>query len=182
MLCLWLIFEYLRKKEIKKRTVYFCLIAFLAVLAINLFTDSLLLYKNYQAGDFTKYYLPPYSNFYYLKIERIITSSLVNILTGLVVGIIFWLIMKITRGLLLDKQEVGLLVFGALIVGWPNAFIFLFFVFALVVVCNLLLIIIRRKSVNDRFIITPFIPVAIILTILLGNYLSHLTNLFKISI
>jgi hypothetical protein len=128
----------------------------------------------------SKYFLPPYSNHYYQLIQRVITDYLVAILTGLGTGLIFCGLMKITRGLVLDIQDAGLLVFGSLISSWPEVFIFLFFVFALVVIVNLFLIIIRKRTVNDRFIITPFIPVAIILTIFLGSYLSQLTGLFKI--
>jgi hypothetical protein len=182
LVCLLLIFEYFRKKEISKKMVYACFIIFLIIMAVNLFLYSFIQYSDLKNGSLSKYFLPPYSNYYLNLLEKSITGYAVRLLTGLAVGFLFWFLVRLTKGLVLDIQDVGLLVFGSLIAGWPDVFIFLFFVFVPVVLCNLFLIIIRKKTVHDRFIITPFIPVAIIITIFFGGYLSQLTGLFNIRV
>ncbi|MBI5466701.1 MAG: hypothetical protein HY975_00590 [Candidatus Kerfeldbacteria bacterium] len=88
--------------------------------------------------------------------------------------------LKRKHGVLLDEFDVFLLVVGAAVVGWPSALVFLAAVFALTVLGMVILVLLRKRSVHDRLIVTPFILPAAMLTILYGDWLLLWTYLVKI--
>lgn len=98
----------------------------------------------------------------------------------LLMGMLWYLFLKRGRGEMLDSIDVATIMLGAVAVGWPSTFIFLAISFALTVLGMIVLIIFRKKSINDRLIVTPFIIPAAILTLFFGPYLLALTHLDKI--
>lgn len=77
----------------------------------------------------------------------------------------------------LDKNDVMIIVLGAAAVGWPAVFVFLALVFVLSVLAMLALVVLKKKTLADRLVITPYIIPAAVLTLIFGNYLLQITHL-----
>ncbi len=78
---------------------------------------------------------------------------------------------------LFDRRDLWLVVIGCAIVGWPAIFVFLASIFVCSVLVMLFLVIIRKKSMTDRLVVTPCILPAAIITILIGPFVLPLTHL-----
>lgn len=126
-------------------------------------------------------YLPPHSQFFLRQAQ----AGLTNYLAGLagaagLLGAGWYVFIRRLRGEFLDGDDLMLLVIGALAVGWPAVLVFLAVTFALSVFGLLGLIVIRRKTIHDRLIITPYIIPAAILTLIFRVPLLEFTHLIKI--
>ncbi|MFA5069875.1 MAG: hypothetical protein WC528_01200 [Patescibacteria group bacterium] len=180
LLGLWFFWQYVKYKEIKRQAVIFAFLIFLVLFTLSIFLPAWQTYKSFAASDLNRYYLPPYSNYYYQILQRQLTNYFSHILAALIAGLIFWLVKRLTHGLVIDQSDVGLLAFGALVAGWPNLLIFFGLVFLLVIITGLVQLAVIKERSNARFIITPYLPVALILTLFVGNHLSLLIHLEKI--
>lgn len=125
--------------------------------------------------------LPPHNQ--YLLTEAI--SGLQPIIVGAIhsaiwFALLWFIFLRRGKGMMLDVQDVQLLVLGLLAVGWPAGLIFLAATFLLAVVGMIGLVIVRKKKLNDRLVITPYIIPAAILTLFFGSWAMRLTHLDKI--
>lgn len=128
-----------------------------------------------------KYFLPPYSNAFFKVALRSFTWQGSGWAAAITLGYILYLLfLRHGRAQFLDQRDVWLLILGAVSVGWPTVLIFLGLVFALSVLGMVGLILVKKRNLNDRLIITPFILPAAIITLFIGSYLLTVTHLYKI--
>lgn len=118
-----------------------------------------------------------------------VTSHVLRDLTSLVVGWLAALLLLLIlrrvflirgKGLMLDGTDIALLVVATGVVGWPGFFLMLAATFALSIVGMIVLVIIRKRKIDDRLIITPFIiPAAVAVLVFLDKLLawSHLAKI-----
>lgn len=177
-LLLWLAtgFFLVRKLTLTKKLMIILGVCLAVIFLGDIGIKIILLYQNYllnQEG--------PYQNivFYFLKtgISRIGSSVLASLLISLFFTGAFVTLLRWKRGHVIDGQDVFLLSLGMFTVQWPNLLIFLLLVFVLVLLIQVVLVAVKKRTVSDRLIITPAIPVAVILTLLFGNQIAVWTGL-----
>ncbi len=131
--------------------------------------------------DIASKLLPPHSLFYLAKVQTTVTSLAIGWVAAL---LLFWFLRRFFlvrhQGNFLDHADAALLTIGAGAVGWPSIFPFLAIVFILSVVFMIVLVIIRRRSVTDRLVITPAIIPAAIIVLIWQGWLLTITHLIKI--
>lgn len=137
--------------------------------------------REYAVDPVKKFLLPPHSTILWRHASTDVTALVTGWIFALVLLVVLWRYCIIRRrGELLDGVDIALLVLGAAAVGWPAVFIFLVLVFAVTVIGMLILVLLRRRAITDRFVITPFILPAAILTLLFHAWLLRLTHLGRI--
>ncbi len=147
--------------------------------AAHLYTVIIVGYKIYYQLGYQA--LPPYNQYLLTEAQSGIVTMIVAVLHAALWFFFLWyLFLRRGKGAMLDVQDVQLLVLGLLAVGWPAGLIFLATTFLLAVVGMIGLVILKKKSVNDRLIITPYIIPAAILTLFFGSWAMRLTHLDKI--
>ncbi|MBI2984290.1 MAG: hypothetical protein HYY50_01565 [Candidatus Kerfeldbacteria bacterium] len=143
-----------------------------------LFLSHGLLWRDFRRSDFTRWLVPPHNWFLVDQFNQDLTSLLAGWLAA---GVLFLLLallfVKVWPGKFLDPTDLMLLSLGAGVVGWPSVLLFLGLTFATTVIGLVFLVIIRRRSARDRLVITPFIPVAVILTLVFQTPLLAWTHL-----
>lgn len=117
--------------------------------------------------------LPPFSTFWYREsFGRYGAYFGVNIATGLLFGLGFWLFARRTKGEVIDGDDVFLLTLAGAMIGWPNILLFLAALFFVSVAVFLVKRRFRDRVTNPRVIITPLIPFAALPIILWGDWLA----------
>ncbi len=133
------------------------------------------------ADDVTSKLLPPHSLFYLSKVQTEITSLAIGWLVALV---LFWFLKKFFldrhHGSFLDGTDAALLTLGTAAVGWPTIFPFLAAVFVFAVVIMIGLVIVRKRTVHDRLVITHAIIPAAIAVLMTESWILSVTKLGKI--
>lgn len=128
-----------------------------------------------------KYLTPTRGTFLIQLVERDLTAVLSGWVFGVIFGIAgYWIFIRRGKEQYLDSFDLALLLIGVVAVGWPAGLIFFAGVFAFSIVGMIGLIIVRKKQVTDRLIITPYIIPAAILTLLFKVWLLDWTGLTKI--
>lgn len=129
----------------------------------------------------TKNLLWPKSDY----LVRHVMTDMTSLITGWGVGVLLllfcgWFFLRRGGGKLLDGKDIGLLFFASVAVGWPSFLIVLGMVFILAVLWMILLVLLRKKTIHDRLVISPVIIPAAILTLIFQEQLLTLTHLAKI--
>lgn len=111
--------------------------------------------------------------------------DLTSLIAGWGVGVILllvcgWFFLRRGGGKMLDGMDAGLLFFASVAVGWPSFLIVLGMTFVLAMLWMMLLVIIRKKTLHDRLVISPVIIPAAILTLIFQEQLLTLTHLANI--
>lgn len=108
------------------------------------------------------------------------------IMFGVVAVIVFFLIFKIRHARkevsFMTEREVLMLTANSMIVGWPGIFIFLALTFVFSLVWMILLVILRRRTLQDRIEIGPAIIPAALVSFVFRTELLQFTGLFVIRI
>ncbi len=179
---LWIIFIAWRKKGTMIHVGLPLKIIIIIQVSTILLAGLFLGYKIEHMKDTTaKAYLPPYSTYIFDHVAHNVVSLLAGwSAAALLMGTLWFIFLKRGRGKMFDVPDLVLVVVGAVAVGWPAVFIFLATTFIFSVAGMLVLVLLRKRSVNDRLVITPFILPSAIVTLFSGQYLLALTHLDKI--
>lgn len=174
----WLLafFWFIKKQSYTKRALIMLIIlgSFLILCTVG---NSI--YVNYQSAYKSSDQLTKYISQYVFetRTDRLLTHWLASIGFALVMTLLFVWLWRAKRGLVVDGADVTLLALGMVMAQWPNMLILLLMIFALVVVIQIVLVALKKRTINDRLIITPAIPLAVIITILFGGYLAAVSGL-----
>lgn len=154
------------------------------VAAVQIFVTlifGLLVWYRVLHGAYPQAYLPPHGTYFFDQLARNVTPLLAGwVISGAVMALLLYVFVKRGGSLMLDQHDVLLITIGAAATGWPGVFIFLATLFALAVIGMIVLVIFRKKSIQDRLIVTPYVLPAAILTVLFGSYPAAWTHLDKI--
>lgn len=144
-------------------------------------TGEFLSYLDSRDKDLAKYFYPPYSHDYLSRAFHAFSGIYSGwIAAGVLGAMLYLLFIRIGKENLLDRRDIWLMVLGAVCVGWPGLLVFLGFIFGLSILGMMTLVIMKKKTLHDRLIITPFIVPAAVLTLFTSSYLLTITNLYKI--
>lgn len=154
----------------------------MAIQTVIFFLGEFLGYVSARHDQLLKYSYPPFS----YDFLRNTLGNVTTLVSGWVAAAILGLILNLLlfrRGqeLFITRREFWLLVLGAVCVGWPAILIYLATIFVLSVVGMIGLILMKKKTLQDRLVIAPFIIPATLITFLTGQYTLVLTHLNKIS-
>ena len=170
---------YLLKKEKSLKFLKFSLLVFLLVTLLGLASQALEIYLSYHNSSL-KFLLPSHSDFYWTKVTQLIVSANISAVLALIFSFFIFLFIKKTRQEILDAFDGFLISFSLLVLGWPNFLLFLFILILLTVLGSIVSVIAKKKSINERFVITPYIPLAFLLVLWFGSSLATITTLYKI--
>jgi len=138
-------------------------------------------WRSLSSGAIGQYFSSWNNSFFLTKISQNLTSLTVGWIAGAVVLVLLgFTFLKRKKEEVLDRYDILAIFLGAVIVGWPDVLVFLATIFALSLISMIILVIMRKKSLNDRLVITPFIFPSAIITLWVGPYLLALTHLDKI--
>ena len=168
----------------KERNYTFVKAGFLIFLMTNVLALAAWAFNQYlglSLDPLGRYYLPPYSGYLFEKITGHINSAVISALIAFAFYLVIFAFARKTREEIIDAFDTVLIGLGLLIIGWPNLFIFLGLIFAFTLLGGLLTVIIKRRGLTTRFIITPYLPLAFLITLWFGPYLSSFIGLDKIS-
>lgn len=178
---LWWLFIfcfYLLKKEKSLRFLKLSLLVFLLVTLSGLVNRALEIYLSYHNSIFSD--LLSHTDFYWIKVTQLIVTTSISAGLALVFSFFIFLFIKKTRQEILDAVDGFLISFGLLVLGWPNFLLFLFLLILLTILGSIISVLAKKKSLNDRFVITPYIPLAFLAILWFGSYLATITTLYKI--
>lgn len=173
----WIVvlFTYVRGKT--SRTVLLLTGVLLVALDIILRVSArkMLLVGQGTGNGFSTYLLE--TRFYEEQLTRLAQYFFASAIAALVLWLLLMLFLRFSPRVFYDSTEAGMLALGALVSGWPAVFIFLAVVFLLVACAAVVHILFSRRTLRDRFVIGPMVPVAAIVAMWLGNTLVQLTGL-----
>lgn len=161
--------------DFKKGLAYCLVILFTSAVSYQIYA-----WWYYQSTPYGRNFLPPQSNYFYSQLG----VALSNVISGVIATAII-----LTLGLLLvRKQKMSqfgtddwlLLSIGTLAVGWPAVLPFLAIVIVLSILGLIIQILLKKKTLSDRLIITPYIMPAAIITLATKAQVLALTHLDKI--
>lgn len=162
-ICLGLIFQG-RTQEAKffvKLGIYVSL-AFFLLAEITIAYQTYFFWKDHPLG---KYLLPPHSAYFFLVLWRFALPFLLGIATGIILGVLFALLAKITRERLLDWLEVMIGVWMGVAIGWERSFAAIIFTLFLALLGCLFL---RKRYLR----LAPFLLIAMFMAMFSGLELT----------
>lgn len=171
---LWLVFilvYWLKKREVKIKWIKSGILAILVLFAVWGIYASWTTYNLWKNDPISRYLLPPYQGFTYIfqyTFYHFWLSGLVNLLVGLFWVIVLFLLSRYSKGRFLDKTDVWLGFFTALVAGWPGFIFYLFAVFGLFLTHQLIANFVYKTS--EPIPITPYFVTGALIALILGNY------------
>lgn len=159
----------------------FAVLALFGVQIISLVLYYSAWWHRLASNPLTKNLLWPKSDY----LVRHVMTDMTSLIAGWGIGVLLllvcgWFFLRRGGGKLLDGTDIGLLFFASVAVGWPSFLIVLGMVFILAIVWMIVLVILRKKTVQDRLVISPVIIPAAVLTLVFQSQLLMLTHLEKI--
>jgi len=165
---LWLFYFYfwLKKGSIKKIFSISLTSYVIIVSGLNAWR-AYLLYTNFKSSPLAKYFLPPYSNYYYDLIWRSLSFYFYSLVAGLALYLLLIFLHNKFKYTRVNMEEIKLFSIGAVLVGWTNLISYL----GLIVISMFLVLIFMnffKSGKGKNLTITPFVILAVIIILLVG--------------
>lgn len=159
-----------------RKIIVFCFF----VIFISFFSWQIYAFVQYRESPIGKNLLPPHSTFFLQQVGAYMSNVVSGIIASAVVLMFgLWLVHK-QRATQFGVDDWLLLSIGTLVVGWPAVLPFLALVIFMSMIGLIIQILLRKKSLTDRLIITPYIMPAAIVTLAAKAQILVLTHLDKI--
>lgn len=118
---------------------------------------------------------------YLTQLQYTLKVILFGWLTAAILGYLLILIfIRRLRGAFIDRDDILLIIIATSAVGWPSVFIFLGLCFVLSVSALILLVLLKKRHLTERLVITPYIIPAALLALLLQSWLLRTTSLWRL--
>ncbi|MBW6441169.1 hypothetical protein K0B03_04050 [Patescibacteria group bacterium] len=159
----------IRTNEIKIKSLKFGIFSLIAIFLLISFYSTFATYNLWKIDPFSKFLLPPYEEayFYGYAFSHFWQSFFVIILVSTSWAVFLHLARKRTQDRILDKNEVYLGFFTALSVGFPAFIPYLFILFFIFAMQQIINIIILKKT--TPIIITHSMILSAIIVLIWGN-------------
>ncbi|MDF1498120.1 MAG: hypothetical protein P1P85_02040 [Patescibacteria group bacterium] len=159
----------IKTNEIKIKWLKFGILSIITIFLSISSYSTIATYNLWKTDPFSKFLLPPYEEayFYGYAFSHFWQSFFVIILVSVSWAIFLHLARKRTQNRILDKDEVYLGFFTALSVGFPAFIPYLFILFFIFSIQQIINIIILKKT--DPIIITHSMILSAIIVLLYGN-------------
>ncbi|MEK7452984.1 MAG: hypothetical protein AAB614_01995 [Patescibacteria group bacterium] len=178
-LSIYLIKEKLNEK-ILKRVLIGILIFFATVISLK----SYLQYVAWKADAFARYFLPPHTDiayFFQYVFFHFLAERLIAFIFGLFILMLFLLIERFYKKDVISRNDKYIFFIFSILVGWPNFLIYLGVIFFLSFIYMIVVAIIK-KDFKQVISLTYFWPISAFLTLLFGEYLAKMLNLYMLTI
>lgn len=143
-------------------------IAFFATLIISII-KIIYLYYYLSIHPIGKYLLPPHSNYFFQHAFLTAQPFLGGLLSGLVIGGFFYLLIIITRGKGMGGGDVKLGAFMGLILGFPHSFIALVLSFLTGAILAIFLLLSGKKKMGQAIPFGPFLVLGSLIALFWGE-------------
>lgn len=168
-------------KRGKSHTAKKILLAIFLVQVSAFIAYAVLLYRSLISAEIGKYLFSWNNEFYLHRLAIYVTTVVAGNIAAALVFLGTWFIF-IQRGQerLLDRTDAVILTASAVAVGWPGILLLLGGVFITSLIGLLILIALRKKTIHDGLVITPYILPTAVVILVVQNYLLAITHLDKI--
>ena len=176
VILLWFVY-FIRRELVRISFIY--ILTGIQIISVGAF--FFLLWATYGGLKHTGYFLPPHSQILLTSTMRMFQPYLIGWVVALVLGFLLWfLFIKRGNSSILDVSDIFWIVLGAGICGWPTIFPLLATIILFTIFGMLVLVILKKRSINDRIVITPFVVPAIVTSLLSSPWVLAWTHLDKI--
>jgi len=179
-------FVYLRyKKQTLNPKLLKMVVWFLGIfLALMVGLKVSIQYAVFQSDPFTQLFLPPHQTidwFAFSMWSRHVAPFLFALASGFIMYLAAFYANRLSQREFFMENDKYLFLLAALMVGWPNYILFLLALIVLAVLQSII-ITVKRKSEENRIIITNAIMASVLLTILFGNAVGPYVNIQLLTI
>lgn len=160
-------------KKIKTTKLIYILIGLTII--FNTFL-SVLQYIVWRGSDFSRFFLPPFTNISYFLTYVFFHFWLPSLLVATVALAVFLLLklIKKYRNDAISQEELSLILLSGLLVGWPNFVVLVPLFFLLTLIFSIINLLVFKKKTNS--LIYPLI-FSLIIVFLFGTYLIKYLSL-----
>ncbi len=166
---------WLKRREIKIWWIRYGIAIMLAFFAVWGAYSTVATYNLWKAHPISRYLLPPHQAAYFFEYSfyHYWLPNIISLAISLVWATALFILYKYSKGRFLDKEEVWLGFFTALIAGWPKFIVYLVLVFGLLLVRQIIgNFILKNKSPIPLF--HSLIASALILALFGKFFISYL--------
>lgn len=125
----------------------------------------------HDSGGIGKYLLPPYSNYLLVILYRFGIPIVYDLLAGLAVGLVFYLLVLFTKGRAMGGGDIKLGFFIGVLNGWPLSLVALMIAFITGAIYSVVLLIIGKKKFGQTVPFGPFLVSGSLITLFWGQWL-----------
>lgn len=164
-----------KNHELNFKLVKYGILTAMALFILEGAYGTIATYNAWKLDPISRYLLPPHQTWYFYAYAyfHFWRADLINFLAGTVWAIFLFLIYKYSAGRILDKNDVALGFFTALIVGWPKIFAYLALAFGLLAVKGIINTIILKNQNN--LAIASSIALSALVVAGFGNFIMRLS-------
>lgn len=174
---LWLaiiLVSWFKKRELDLKLIKYGIWTVLALFILQGAYLTIATYNVWKLDPVSRYLLPPHNTTYffgyaYFNFWRI---AVVSILTATVWAVFLFLINRYSGGRFMEKSDIYLAFFTAMIVGWPKIFAYFALAFALMIIKGIINAIILKEK--NSIAITSSIAFSALIVAGFGNFLMKL--------
>lgn len=165
---------WLKKHEVDFKLVKYGILTVMALFVLEGAYGTIATYNAWKLDPISRYLLPPHQTWYFYTYAyfHFWRTDLINFLAGAAWAIFLFLIYKYSAGRVLDKNDVALGFFTALIVGWPKIFAYLAIAFGLLAAKGIINAAILKNQSN--LTIASSIALSALIVAGFGNFLMRL--------
>lgn len=155
-----ILFYHFASSDKRNKFIRYGILLTAAILVLISFYGTIATYDLWKADPFSKFLLPPYDTeyFYGYAFSHFWQSFIAAIIASFFWALFLSFVKKYSRGRLLSKNEIYLGFFTSLSVGFPNFVIYIFILFALFLLHQLI----------NNFVLKNSRPIAISLSMILS--------------
>ncbi|MBU4338350.1 hypothetical protein KKD57_02215 [Patescibacteria group bacterium] len=150
---LWLFIilaNYFKTHELNFKLIKYGIFVAIALFAITGAYSTIATYNAWKLDPFSRYLLPPHNPayFYGYAYFNFWREAVVSFLAGAVWAGFLFLVKKYSGGRILDKNDVALGFFTAMIVGWPKIFAYFAIAFGLLILKGIINAVVLKDKNN----------------------------------
>lgn len=166
--------HWLKNREINAKLLKYGILTVMALFILEGACGTIATYNAWKLDPISRYLLPPHQAWYFYTYAyfHFWRADLVNFLAGTAWAIFLFLIYKYSAGRILDKNDVALGFFTALIVGWPKIFAYLALAFGLLAAKGIINAVILKNQNN--LAIASSIALSALVVAGFGNFIMRM--------
>lgn len=164
-----------KRHELNYRLIKYGIWAVIALFILQGSYMTIATYNVWKLDPLSRYLLPPYNSAYFAGYAyfHFWRSSVVSLLVGAVWAGFLFLIKKYSLGRILDKEDIVLGFFTAMVVGWPKIFAYFALAFGLLILKGIINVAVLKDKSN--LAIASSIALSALVVAGFGNFIMRLS-------
>lgn len=173
----WLVLiliRWFKKRELNSRFIKYGILSVIALFILQGAYLTIATYNAWKPDPISRYLLPPYNTTYFFKYAYFLfwRAGFINIMTGLAWAGFLYAVNRYSNGRILEKSDVALGFFTAMIAGWPKIFAYFALAFGLLILKGIYSAVILKNKNNIA--ITSSIAISALIVAGFGNFIMKL--------